>query len=154
MKDIFIDTNIAARFANPNEHYQQLIAWLKAEDPQNPQNNAYLLISDHLRREYQRTNSHCKKGYSIITIYSYLQARGRLNAVSNDTIEQFKREYISKRQWGKFLSNDKDHIPLVLCSVRKYVLSEDTKFLTDLINFPKFGKDVMYGQSPELLDYT
>lgn len=51
-KDIFIDNNIACRFSNPMDpEMKKLIAWIM-ECEEGSQNNAILMMSDKLLREY------------------------------------------------------------------------------------------------------
>lgn len=79
MKDIFIDAEIANGFAIPkNEHIRELINWLFQYDKEDKENNAYLLVSEDLRREYFKGNHNCDKNYSIISIYITLQGQDRL----------------------------------------------------------------------------
>jgi hypothetical protein len=155
-KDIFIDNNIACLFASTtNQHCIELIVWLLNNDMENPENNGYLMISDELRKEYFRSNSGCDKKFSIIMVYFQLQKDGRLHGKSKEELAAFKRTNMPKKCWNKLNSkeSDREHIPLVFLSDRKLVLSNDTEFLNDLINFPKFGKDVRYSRTPEGLEY-
>mgnify|MGYP006956024085 CR=1 FL=1 len=51
-KDIFIDNNIACRFANPMDpEMKRLIAWIM-EYEEGSSDNAVLMVSDKLLREY------------------------------------------------------------------------------------------------------
>ena len=156
-KDIFIDAQIANTFAGSNlcQHVKDLIDWLLTIDPINHDNEAHLVSSQYIRAEYWGGNNHCLKEYSIVSIYTELQKRDRINFKGKEEIEKFKRENISKKKWGKLKSkeNDKNHIPLVFLSDRKMVLSNDNSFIEDLINFPKFGNDVKLARTPKDLNY-
>ncbi len=54
--------------------------------------------------------------------------------------KKFKSEYFSKKIERKLQSNneDREHIPVVLLSNRKYALCLDNKFIADLKSFPGF----------------
>jgi hypothetical protein len=153
MRDIFIDANIACKFAKPDKTQQELIDWLLLDNKSNPSANAHLVVSSYLLREYDRANINCS--YGIMHIYLTLMRQGRLNLKSKNELDAFKQEYINKRRWTKLQSkaNDKEHIPLVFLSKRKYVISDDTNFLNDLINFPRFGKDVVYSRAVDGFNY-
>ncbi len=156
-KDIFIDNNIASRFKNPTDpEYKKLIEWLrKYEEPDanKEDNNAYLVVSNKLLSEYMRSNLNIKDGQNIIQLISKLQSKGRLIFVKNEQIKEFKRVYFTKKVEKKLTCNqeDREHIPLVLLSNRKYALSIDDAFVSDLINFPGFV--VTACKRPEDLPY-
>jgi hypothetical protein len=144
MKDIFIDNNIASRFKNPaDEEYKKLIKWLitYTEDEENQDKNAYLVVSPKLLAEYHRSNLHVKDGQNIIVIIGILQRQGRLVIISNEQIKTFKQQYFTKKIEKNLQSNheDREHIPVVLLSERKYALSIDQNFVKDLNSFPGFN---------------
>lgn len=148
-KDIFIDAQIANKFSGDNlsPEYKALINWLLLDDKDNPENNAHLLSSKYLFKEYEGGNRGCQHEFSICHIYSILQGQGRINKVENDQIEAFKTQYFSKSIWDNLNckqgdSDDPLHIIIILLSDRRMALIDDDDFITDLINFPKFGKTV------------
>jgi hypothetical protein len=156
MKDIFIDNNIASRFANPmDKEYKKLLEWLLTYDEKeaNKKNNAFLSVSNKLIAEYSRSNSNASSPTSIPLIINILTQQGRLNHITNQAIKDFKAQYFSKKVIKKLQSNseDREHIPVVLLSERKMALSIDDKFITDLNNFAGF--EVTTAKRPEELDY-
>ena len=155
MKDIFIDANIANHFiglVKVNPHYQNLINWLLTMDEDNPDNNAYLVISNELRNEYNRAGN-CTHELSIVFIMDKMLRQGRINPISNSDIKNFCRSCMTKRVRNSFTSDDQHHIPVVLLSNRKMILSDDTNFISDLLNFPKLGNSVIAARRPENLKY-
>ena len=77
---------------------------------------------------------------SIPSIIDKLTRDGRLIKISNEQIKEFKRQYFTNKVKKNFTCNkeDQEHIPVVLLSDRKYVLTLDQKFTDDLLNFPGF----------------
>ncbi len=154
-KDIFIDNNIGKNFANPlDPEYKNLIQWLMAFNPNNAGKNAYLMVSNKLIAEYQRTSGSASSLTNITVIISKMTQEGRLVKISNEQIKDFKRKYFKKKVVRNFTCNkeDHDHIPVVLLSERKYALSLDDKFISDLIKFPGFV--VLAAERPEKLPYN
>jgi hypothetical protein len=146
-KDIFIDNNIAKNFSNPmDEEYITLIRWLML-------GNAYLVVSNKLLMEYGRTVSYTSGGSNIFIIIDKLTREGRLIKITNIEIKEFKREHFTKKVIKTLRSNkeDRDHIPVVLLSHRKYALSLDNHFIYDLVHFPGFT--VRAERRPENLPY-
>jgi len=142
-KDIFIDNNIAKNFSNPiDPEYKKLIKWLMefSSDSQSQHNHAYLVVSKKLLVEYYRTMGHAALGNNITVIINLLTQQGRLVQISNEQIKEFKQKHFTKKVERQLVSNkeDREHIPVVLLSDRKYALTLDEKFTTDLINFPSF----------------
>lgn len=159
-KDIFIDAQIANKFASPpNEYYSELINWILAEDKTNPNNNAALMLSEKLIQEYIGGNRLSKQGTSIGVMINRIIASQRFNSVGMDIIKDFKRKHIfscKQKQRGVYLkcnSKDYDHLPLVFYSNRKLAIIDDTGFLYSVLNFPKFSKGVNAQRSPEKLKY-
>lgn len=156
-KDIFIDNNIASRFKNPADpQYIKLIQWLiKYEKPDinKEDNNAYLVVSNKLLSEYSRSNREGKESQTLSVIISKLTREGRLIKIDNEQIKEFKRIHFTKKVEKKLTCNqeDREHIPTVLLSHRKYALSIDDAFVSDLINFPGFV--VTAYKRPEDLPY-
>jgi hypothetical protein len=153
-KDIFIDNNIAKNFANPlDPEYKKLIQWLMAFNSDDVTKNAYLMVSNKLIAEYQRTAGLAYSATNITVIISQMTREGRLVKISNQAIREFKREYFTKKVKRNLSCNreDRDHIPVVLLSDRKYALSLDNNFIYDLINFPGFV--VLATKRPEDLPY-
>ncbi|MDX2282800.1 MAG: hypothetical protein NW241_01500 [Bacteroidia bacterium] len=134
-KDLFIDTNIASRFANPADPaYKKLIRWLF----NNPE--AHLAVSNKLLQEYIASSRNAASDSSIPVLISALTREGRLVKINNDQIKRFKQQYFTKAQCRKLRSNseDRNHIPVVLLSDRKYALSIDELLIQDLLSFPGF----------------
>jgi hypothetical protein len=154
-KDIFIDNNIAKNFANASDpEYQKLIQWLMAYNPDNKSENAYLMVSNKLIAEYTRTCAAAWSKKSIVEIIKNMTMEKRLVRITNEQIKDFKRKYFKKKVVKNFTCNkeDREHIPVVLLSERKYALSLDDKFINDLIKFPGFV--VLAAERPENLPYN
>jgi hypothetical protein len=153
-KDIFIDNNIAKNFSNPiDPEYKKLIKWLIEFNSDSKNNNAHLVVSQKLLAEYYRTMGHAASGNNIAVIINLLTQQGRLNRISNDQIKEFKQSQFTKKVERKLISNkeDREHIPVVLLSDRKYALTLDEKFTTDLVNFPSFT--ALVGKKPSDIPY-
>jgi hypothetical protein len=156
-KDIFIDNNIASRFKNPADpEYIKLRDWLvlyREIKEGEEDTNAHLVVSQKLLGEYNRSNYNNKEGQNITAIISRLQKQGRLIFVKNQEIKDFQQEHFTKKTEKKLCCNqeDREHIPVVLLSHRKYALSIDDAFVNDLLNFPKF--QVLACKRPEELPY-
>jgi hypothetical protein len=154
-KDIFIDNNIAKNFANPlDPEYKRLVGWLAKYDPLLGQGNAHLVVSKKLLAEYNRTAASAYSGTSIGVLIDKLTREGRTVMISNQEIKGFKKTYYKKHIVKRFRCSalDRDHIPSVLLSDRKYALSIDDDFIYDIINFPGFI--VRAAKRPEGLPYA
>lgn len=154
-KDIFIDNNIASRFGNPMDaEYKKLVDWLIKNDKEQPSNNAYLVVSNKLIHEYNRSNLNPKSLTSIPIIIEILKRQERVHHIENEEIKAFQKVHFTKKVLRKLQSNeeDREHIPVVLLSDRKMALSIDDKFLTDLVNFAGF--QVIAAKRPEELNYA
>ena len=127
-KDIFVDTNIACKFAKPTKEQVEFLKWLE--------NSGYLMVSQKLLIEY---NKSCNIPL-FKAIIGKLSSTNRLVRISNDEIKIFKRQHFSKRITKRLQSNhqDREHIPIVLLSDRKIAITEDDKFASDLVVFPGF----------------
>ena len=155
-KDIFIDASIANKFAKPNESYRLLIQWLVRIDKENPENNAYLVISDKLKAEYWGGNQCCQHEFGIRHIYAILQREGRLIPYSADTIQDFiKKQVLPNKNRLKIRCGKKDwnHFPLIFFSNRKMAIIQDKAFANAVLNFPPFSKNVIVAHEPHDLDY-
>ncbi len=153
-KDLFIDNNIAKNFSNPlDPEYKKLIRWLQKYDPAHKANNAALVVSNKLLVEYTATSGMSKSPTNIGTIIDRLTRQGRLNKISNRDIKEFKRLKFSKKVVRHLTCNskDRDHIPVILLSIRKYALSLDEPFIYDLLHFP--GYIVIICRRPQDLPY-
>lgn len=152
-RDIFIDNNIAKNFSNPiDPEYKQLIKWLRRFNPES-KTDACLIVSNKLLIEYIATSGNSLSDNSIIAIIGELTKQGRLIKISNEQIKEFKQKYFTKKVERQLVSNkeDREHIPVVLLSDRKYALTLDEKFTTDLIKFPSFTATV--GKKPTDIPY-
>ena len=156
-KDIFIDNNIASRFKNPADpEYIKLRDWLvlfREINEGEEDTNAHLVVSQKLLGEYNRSNYNNKEGQNITAIISRLQKQGRLIFVKNQEIKDFQQEHFTKKTERKLSCNqeDREHIPVVLLSHRKYALSIDDAFVNDLLSFPKF--QALACKRPEEMPY-
>lgn len=151
-KDIFIDTNIVKNFTNPlDPEYKRLIKWLMTSNTED--NKAYLAVSKKLLAEYGRTMRHAASGSNIAVIVNLLTRQGRLNEISNEKIRDFQQKYFTSKTRRKLTSNseDRDHIPVVLLSERRYALTFDEKLTGDLGKFSSFI--VTVGKKPADIPY-
>jgi predicted nucleic acid-binding protein len=153
-KDIFIDNNIASQyFSNPTkEEYKDLVEWLLTRN-RNEENDAYLVVSPYLLREYHESNRNANSRTNIIKIIEELTKQERLVLFSKKHIEGFQQKYFSNKVLKKLLSNaqDRNHIPVVLMSDRKMALSEDNNFIHDLNQIKEFT--AIIAKRPEELAY-
>lgn len=156
-KDLFIDNNIAKNFSNPQDkEYIKLTEWLlklDSADIENKDNYAHLVVSQKLLVEYYRTSMGAVSDTAIPAIIDKLTREGRLITISKLQINDFKSTHYSKRVERNLRSNneDREHIPLVLLSDRKFALSYDDNFIYDLENFAGFT--VRVEKRPEDLPY-
>lgn len=157
IRDIFIDNNIASKFSNPADpEYKELIRWLMdnhdiAEGEED--DRAYLVVSHKLLSEYYRSCRDASGKTSIPMIISQLTRDGRLERISNQQIKEFKNKNFTKSVERNLRANneDRDHIPAVLLSERKYALTYDENLTHDLENFPGFT--VLVSKRPENIPY-
>lgn len=152
--DIFIDTNIASRFTNPMDPgYIALIQWLLTFNPESGR-NAFLVVSKKLLAEYHRSSVYAHTHTCIAVIINTLLMQGRLTIITNNQIKSFQQSFFTKKVLKVLHSNheDRNHIPVVLLSDRKYALSIDEAFCHDLIHFPGFV--VRVEKRPENLPYN
>ena len=155
--DIFIDNNIASKFSNPADpEYKELIRWLMDNHEvvgDEEDDRAFLVVSQKLLAEYSRSCRDAMGKTSIPMIISQLTRNGRLESFTNDTIKEFKSQYFTKTVEKKFRSNieDRNHIPPVLMSDRKYALTYDENLTYDLEHFPGFT--VIVRKRPEDIPY-
>lgn len=156
-RDIFIDNNIACRFANPvDANYKDLVVWLNDNHviPEDQEDDrAYLVVSNKLLKEYLSSCRGALATNAIPNIVNKLLREGRLIKISNEQISEFKNTYFTKTVERKLTSNaeDRNHIPVVLLSERKMALTNDEKFTYDLENFPGFT--VVVSDRPEQISY-
>ncbi len=160
MKDIFIDNNIAKNFANPMDtEYKILIQWLmKYDEDEDPEkvDCAFLVLSNKLLHdEYMKSSYECTELTGIQAIVNLLTEQGRINFFSNQQIKEFQKKHFTKTLETelnlKRLGKDRNHIPIVLLSNRKYAIAIDKGFRYALLNFPRFKATVV--SRPEELDY-
>lgn len=152
-KDIFIDTNIVSRFTNPmDKEYIHLIKWLQTFNNDETK-DAYLVVSKKLLSEYNRSTMHALSATCISSIINTLLIQGRLISITNEQIKEFHRQHFTKKVEKNLRCNEEDrnHIPVVLLSERKYALAIDDAFVNDLRNFPGFTARVE--KRPEDLPY-
>lgn len=156
-RDIFIDNNIASKFSNPADpEYKELIRWLMDNheiEKDKEDDRAYLVVSQKLMIEYIRSCRDSSGKTSIPMIINQLTRDGRLERISNQQIKDFKNQYFTKSVEKKLRSNneDRDHIPAVLLSERKFALTYDDNLAYDLKNFPGFT--VIVSKRPEGIPY-
>lgn len=156
MKDIFIDNDVTTKhFSNPiDEDYKKLIDWLRTFND-DVENDAHLVLSNFLLREYHESNRNPNSQTNIISIIDEMIKNNRINRIGNKDIKDFQTRHFTKKNLSKLTSNAKDrnHIPAVLLSERKMALSEDRRFLNDLLQFPGFKPIVSFSPDPERLPY-
>ncbi len=153
-KDIFIDNNVAKNFTNPMDpEYKKLISWL-LNNHEDESQKAYLAVSQKLISEYNASNRGAYGDTNIAVMIGTLQKQGRLNPISNREIKDFQRNYFSKKILRRLRCNesDRDHIPVVLLSDRKFAVTIDDDFLYDLTHFPGFI--VKAAKRPEQIPYS
>lgn len=153
-KDIFIDNNIAKNFSNPlDPEYKLLVSWLQENVPGENQ-AAHLVVSNKLLAEYHKSSRNATSSSSIPVIIDILTRQNRLIKISNEEIKNFRKEYFSKKVERELLSNEEDrnHIPVVLLSDRKFALTIDHNLTHDLLHFPGFHATVE--ARPERLPYA
>ena len=143
LKDIFIDTDVIPKLSNPLDYeYKRFIKWLLNYDRNNNLNNAYLVVSSGLLGEYSRSlrNSHLSSN-NFCVIIDMFSRQGRFHSITNRRIKAFKQKFFKKHVLRRLTSskNDRDHIPVVMLSDRKYALSLDANFRRDINNFPRFS---------------
>jgi len=131
---------------------KKLIAWIM-EYEEGSHNNAMLVVSDKLLREYIASYQGAYGATSIPTIIGKLTREGRLTKITNADIKGFQNIYITKTVERNLRSNqeDRNYIPVVLLSERKFALTNDRNFTFDLEHFPGFR--VLVSSSPENLPY-
>jgi len=153
-KDIVIDNNIAINFSKlPDDEHKKLYMWLMKNDLEQPEQNAYIVVSQKLINEYARSSMYAKSLTNIAVVLAKMQKQGRRIFITNQQIKDFQKEHFTKKTLKKLKSNDEDreHIPVVFMSERKYVLTLDENFSYDLLHFPKFIARVE--KRPENLPY-
>ena len=90
-KDIFIDNNIACRFANPMDpEMKKLINWIM-KNGEGSEDNAILVVSDKLLREYIASCQGANGSTSIPMIVGKLTKEGRLLKSSKDLESPWQR---------------------------------------------------------------
>lgn len=104
-------------------------------------------------QEYYSSARNSFSSSSIPIIIDIMTKQNRLITVSNDVIRDFKNNHFSKKILNSLKCNlkDQDHIPLICISDRKYALSYDNNFISDLKSFPGFT--IIVEKRPENLPY-
>lgn len=152
MNDIFLDNDfIVHNFKKPDNITLDLIKWLYDEDDLD--DKAFLVVSQKLYMEYVASASPVASYTNILSIYAFMQAQGRLNFFDNNKIKEFKTKYITKKVSKRLLCNkkDRDHIPVILLSNRKFAITQDESLLYDLNNFKGFNVTAV--KSPDEVQY-
>ena len=156
-KDIFIDTNIACNFANPmDQNYKDLITWLNDNHEilqGQMDDRAYLVVSKKLLQEYCASFRGSSLVNAMPVLVARLQQSKRLVVITNQQIADFKNAHFKKSIVNRMQSNseDREHIPVVLLSERKFALTNDGKLAHDLNLFPGFS--VTCSNRPEKIPY-
>ena len=147
MKDIFIDNNIASRFAAPADpEYKSLIKWLISFDKSIlKEKNAHLVLSLKIQKEYLESSSLAKSKTSIAAVVNKLTKQGRINFFTNTEIKEFQNTHFTnkikkrfKNQFRNERNRDLDHLPIILMSDRKKALIIDAEFRNLVNEFPRF----------------
>ena len=113
----------------------------------------YLAISKKLLSEYISSSGGASSFTAINNIIKKLTDEGRFNRFTKVEIEDFKKEHQRIFDNLNYLKKDKEHIPVVLLSDRKYALTYDKKFAEALLNFPGYKDKVKVEKRPENLPY-
>ena len=156
-KDLFIDNNVASKFSNPQDkEYIKLTTWLMMYDNKKGSKDdyAHLVVSQKLLGEYYRSAQGARSNTSIPIIIDTLLREGRLIKISNQEIKNFTGKHFTKAVEKSLRSNkeDREHIPVVLLSERKYAISYDENFTFDVVNFSGFKAKVE--KRPEDINYA
>jgi len=174
--DIFIDNNIVKNFASAKDfEYIKLIVWLmqlskyeidcifsklRTENKEmlysltNKDKKPYLAISKKLHEEYLGGAMQAKSFTAINNLLLRLKSDGnRFNEIKSVQIQEFINERRKIFDNLNYLKKDKEHIPIVLLSDRKYALTYDKDFTDALINFPGYKDMVKVEKRPENLRY-
>jgi hypothetical protein len=153
VKDIFIDNNVASRFSRPaDEEYKKLLRWL-LEYNEEPEKDAYLVVSKKLEEEYIGSSQHALSTTSIPYIVEILRRQDRLNFFEKTEIDAFLQTYSTKQVRKKLrgIKKDWNHLAIVMLSDRKMAITIDDDFAYNLYHFPGFTTIV--SKRPENLDY-
>ena len=123
-------------------------------DLENKDNYAHLVVSQKLLVEYGRSAYGSISDTAIPAIIDKLTREDRLVKISKQQIIDFKNNNFTNSIEKRLKSNseDKDLIPVVLLSSRKFVLTYDQNFTEDLENFP--GYTVNVKKRPEEIEYS
>lgn len=142
MKDIFIDNDVAVKFATPpSSEYKQFISWLLKRDPSNPSNEAYIVLNKRIYHEYIASCGLGSSSTNIVLIVDKMISQGRTNKFTKTDIESFKRTCYKKHVRASLACDyfDKEfHLPSVMLSQRQYLISEDGNFKSDVQKFKGF----------------
>jgi hypothetical protein len=156
IKDIFIDNNIAKNFSNPMDpEYKRLVQWLQQYKPVKSADhtNAYLVLSQKLLVEYISSSGSSYTTTSIPVLIDKLTREGRIVKITNKYIKDFQVKHFTPKILKVLTCNnkDRDHIPAVLLSNRKYALTIDDNFGNDLLKFSGFKPTI--AKRPEKIPY-
>ena len=156
MKDIFIDAQVANKFAKPpDEHYSDLSDWLWDNNNSDKNENAHLVVCQKLINDYFRGNRHCAKSRSICSIYDKMMREDRILKKTSKEIEDFQKKYFRWKdiRCKRTGSSDPSLIPLIFLSKRKIGLSDDEHLLYDIINLPQWKDKAKIERHPKELNY-
>ncbi len=153
-KDIFIDNDCASKhFSNPvQEQYKDLIRWL-IEYEKDSDDNAYLVVSQKLLVEYNRSCRGATSSSSMPNIIAKLTKEQRIIKVDNASLKALAPKILTKKRLKKLTCNKEDHahIITVLVSDRKMALTEDQKLFNDLVAIS--GYKTIVAMNPNELNY-
>ena len=112
-------------------------------------------MSQKLQKEYIDSSRDSVEATEIQAIVNLLTEQDRIHRISNKQIKEFQDVHFTKKLDKDLnlnkLGKDRDHIPAVLLSKRKYAIAIDKKFRYALLNFPRFKATVV--SRPEDLNY-
>lgn len=166
-KDVFVDVQIANRFAGANDtSYKQLIQHLLAGDKNNPE-SCVLILSTKLINKYFAGSMVGKEGVSptsIRYILAYCIHNELFNSIGDDVVNGFyKKQFLTKGKKRmkkskngynvKVNEEDKYLFPLVFFSKRKKAIIRDKNFRDAVLNWSPFSKGVIAVDCPSKLDY-
>ncbi|MEI2737415.1 MAG: hypothetical protein V9F01_01360 [Chitinophagaceae bacterium] len=156
MNDIFIDAQVANKFATPpDKDYSDLSDWLWSNDLSDKLQNAHLVVCQKLINDYFGGNQHCAKSRSICSIYDKMMKEDRILKKTKDEISNFQKKFFKWKdlRCKESGSSDPSLIPLIFLSNRMIGLCEDENLIYDIINMPKWKNKAIVKRHPKDLKY-
>jgi hypothetical protein len=155
MKDIIVDNTVTGLLIKPpDEDYKEFVNWLIKFD-KGSKDNAHLVVSHALLKEYHDSLQGCRNAQSIIVIIDVMTRQARLTKFSKQEIDSFMNANMPDRTTKKLLSNRKDwsHIAIIPMSTRKFAITHDVNLTRDL-NTIFSGHQPTVANHPRKLNYA